>query len=114
MSGKKRKAALKSAAPVFAALGDQTRLSIVSRLCESGPMSITRLASGSRVTRQAITKHLHVLGEAGLVRGCRYGREQVWELTPEQLSIARQCLDLISRGWDDALDRLKAAVEGDL
>ena len=74
-------------------------------------MSITRLASGTGVTRQAITKHLHVLHSAGIVRGSRLGRERVWELEPRQLTEARRSLDLISREWDQALDRLKAMVE---
>jgi DNA-binding transcriptional ArsR family regulator len=112
MPVKQPRSDFKSAAPVFAALGDETRLLIVSRLCASGPMSITRLTPGSRMTRQAITKHLHVLGDAGLVRGSKHGREQVWELEPDRLRIARQCLEVISRRWEDALERLKASLEG--
>ena len=102
--------ALRSAA-VFAALGDPTRLALVSRLCSGGPLSIARLTAGTDVTRQAVTKHLHVLAEAGLVHGLRQGRERVWELEPRQLEAARRTLDLISRRWDEALGRLKAAVE---
>jgi DNA-binding transcriptional ArsR family regulator len=103
--------ALKASAPVFAALGDETRLRLVSRLCEKGPLSIAKLAAGSEVTRQAITKHLHVLAGAGLVRGTRDGRESIWELTPGGLEDARRYLDLISKQWDDALGRLRALVE---
>jgi len=103
----------KSPATVFAALGDETRLLLVARLSGSGPMSITRLTSGARVTRQAVTKHLHVLANAGLVRGTRQGREQMWELEPRQLQEARRSLELISRQWDSALDRLRASVEGE-
>ena len=84
---------------------------LVARLCGGESLSITQLASGSRVTRQAITKHLHVLEGAGLVQGFRQGREQLWELKPQQLLAARRHLDLISRYWDEALARLKAAVE---
>jgi DNA-binding transcriptional ArsR family regulator len=102
---------LRSSVPVFAALGDETRLRLVSRLCEQGPLSIAKLAAGSDVTRQAITKHLHVLEEAGLVRGAREGRENVWELEPRRLEDARRWLDVISKQWDDALGRLKAFVE---
>jgi len=102
---------LKGTAPVFAALGDETRLRLVSRLCSGGPASIARLTAGSSVTRQAITKHLHVLAGAGLVRSARRGRERVWELRPRQLEQARESLDAISRQWDEALDRLKAFVE---
>lgn len=96
---------LKGAAPVFAALGDRTRLKIVARLCAGGSMSIQRLTDGSDVTRQAITKHLHVLARAGLVRNRRRGRERIWELKPRQLEEARRCLDLISKQWDEGLER---------
>ena len=108
-----RGAELKSSAPVFAALGDETRLQIVARLCNGGPQSIVRLADGSGVTRQAITKHLHVLSDAGLVRGSRAGRERVWELEPARLEMARRSIERISSQWDLALGRLKAFVETD-
>ncbi len=74
-------------------------------------MSIARLTSGSDVTRQAITKHLRVMEEAGLVRTSRHGRESVWELETSRLEDARSSLDLISKQWDDALGRLKTFVE---
>jgi DNA-binding transcriptional ArsR family regulator len=106
-----RSAGLVEAAPVFAALGDETRLALVARLCAGGPLSITRLSTGSDITRQAITKHLNVLAKAGLVRDVRSGRERIWELEPEQLEEARRCLDSISKRWDEALDRLKRVVE---
>jgi len=99
------------AAPVFAALGDTTRLRVVARLCFDGPLSITRLSEGANVTRQAITKHLHVLAEAGLVRDHRHGRERIWELEPSRLEMAHRCLDQISEQWDVAIGRLKAFVE---
>jgi DNA-binding transcriptional ArsR family regulator len=99
-------------APVFAALGDETRLQLVARLCDGGPQSIKRLSSGLAVTRQAVTKHLEVLESAGLVRSSRLGRERVWELEPQQLQAARAYLELISQQWDEVLNRLKAAVEG--
>ena len=84
---------------------------LVARLGGGEALSITQLASGSRVTRQAITKHLHVLEDAGLVQGFRQGREQLWELNTQQLVAARRHLELISQQWDEALARLKAAVE---
>ncbi len=99
------------AAPVFAALGDETRLALVSRLGTSGPLSITRLTDGSKVTRQAITKHLEILSQAGLVRDERKGRERLWMFEGERLEQARRCLDQISREWDEALERLKNFVE---
>jgi DNA-binding transcriptional ArsR family regulator len=102
---------LKDAAPVFAALGDQTRLALVARLCAAGPLSIARLTAGSSVTRQAVTKHLHVLAGAGLVRHRRSGRERIWEFETGRLDEARLYLDQISRHWDVALARLKKLVE---
>lgn len=104
-------AGLAQAAPVFAALGDETRLSLVARLCSGGPQSIARLTAGSAVTRQAITKHLDVLAGAGLVHDLRRGRERIWRLDPDRLAEAGRCLDQISRQWDDALARLKKFVE---
>jgi DNA-binding transcriptional ArsR family regulator len=104
-------AALAEAAPVFAALGDETRLRIVARLCADGPQSIMRLSDGASVTRQAITKHLEALADAGLVRDARRGRERIWELETRRLGEARRCLDLISKQWDDRLERLKTLVE---
>jgi DNA-binding transcriptional ArsR family regulator len=99
------------AASVFAALGDQTRLRIVTRLCRAGPQSIVRLTEGSRVTRQAVTKHLLSLSNAGLVRSERVGRETIWELEPKRLAEVRRYLDRISTQWDEAIGRLKSFVE---
>jgi len=98
-------------APLFAALGDETRLRLVSRLCGGGPMSITRLTAGSKVTRQAITKHLRVMEEAGLARSTRRGRERVWQLDERRLKEARYQLEQIAKQWDEALERLRALVE---
>ena len=102
---------VRDAAPLFAALGDETRLQLVMRLAAGGPGSITRLSANSRVSRQAITKHLGVLSDAGLVRSARHGRERVWDLAPERLSDAHEYLNRISRMWDQAIDRLRAFVE---
>jgi DNA-binding transcriptional ArsR family regulator len=101
----------KGSALLFAALGDETRLRLVFRLCDDGPMSITRLTAGSKVTRQAITKHLRVMEQAGLVRGARHGRESVWHLERHRLEDARQYLDQISKQRDAALGRLRDFVE---
>jgi DNA-binding transcriptional ArsR family regulator len=98
-------------AAIFAALGDETRLLLISRLCNDGPMSITRLTSGTNVTRQAITKHLEVMRKAGLVRNARRGRERIWQLEQQRLKQAKHCLELISKQWDDALGRLQKFVE---
>ncbi len=104
-----RSAALKlaEAAPLFAALGDETRLHLVSRLCTEGPLSIVRLSEGTAITRQGITKHLRALADAGLVQGSRDGRERIWRLEPARLAKARQCLDQISEQWDAAIGRLQ-------
>ena len=104
-------AKLTKAAPVFAALGDATRLRVIARLCSAGPMSITQLTENAKVTRQAITKHLQTLSDAGLVRDHRHGRERIWKLEPKPLEVAQTCLDHISEQWDAALSRLKALVE---
>jgi DNA-binding transcriptional ArsR family regulator len=111
MTAAPRRAGLERSAPIFAALGDATRLRLVARLGAGGPLSIVRLTAGSRLTRQAITKHLVVLADAGLVRGTRRGRERLWRLEPGRLEETRRYLDLISKQWDDALGRLKAYVE---
>lgn len=102
---------VRAAAPVFAALGDETRLRVLERLSREGPLSIVRLAEGSRVTRQAVTKHLRVLAGAGLVTGSRSGRENVWRLEEGGLAEASRLLDVISREWDASLERLRAFVE---
>jgi DNA-binding transcriptional ArsR family regulator len=107
----KARLALAASATIFAALGDETRLGLVSRLCDHGPLSITRLTDGSGMTRQAITKHLHVMETAGLVRSSHHGRESIWQLEPVALQEARRYLDTISAQWDGALGRLKAFVE---
>jgi DNA-binding transcriptional ArsR family regulator len=104
-------AGLAGAAPVFAALGDETRLMLVARLSAGGPMSIARLTEGTNVTRQAITKHLAVLAGAGVAHGKRVGRQRVWQIEARRLDDARRWLDHIERQWDEALGRLKAALE---
>jgi DNA-binding transcriptional ArsR family regulator len=92
-------------------LGDATRLHVVARLSDEGPLSITQLTEGSDVTRQAVTKHLAVLAEAGLVHDIWKGRERHWELKTRQLEEARRTLEVISHRWDEALERLKNFVE---
>jgi DNA-binding transcriptional ArsR family regulator len=101
----------KDSASLFAALGDETRLRLVLRLGDGEPMSIARLTKGSKVTRQAITKHLRVMEQAGLVHGKWHGRERLWQLEQSRFKDARHYLDLISRQWDDALQRLRSFIE---
>lgn len=100
-------------AALFAALGDETRLRLVARLVRAGPQSITELTRGAGVTRQAVTKHLRALADAGIVGGARRGRRVVYELEPRRLAEARRWLDRISSAWDEALERLRAHVERD-
>jgi DNA-binding transcriptional ArsR family regulator len=102
---------LAPAAPLFEALGDETRLALVNRLSAEGPQSITRLTTGSAMTRQAITKHLQILAEAGLVHDSRQGRERIWTLDTNRLDEASRYLDQIAQRWDEALERLRQFVE---
>jgi len=98
-------------APVFAALGDETRLSLVAMLCGGRPCSISQLTRGSKLTRQAITKHLRVLESAGIVHSVRRGRESRFEFDPQPIEGIKQYLDFVSEQWDQALSRLKSFVE---
>ncbi len=104
-------ARVREAAPLFAALGDETRLRLVMRLSAGGPVSLAQLGERSQVTRQAIAKHVDVLCKAGLVRTRREGRERICELEPRRLAEAHAYLDEISKHWDDALARLQQFVE---
>src|SRR5687767_9060046 len=100
-------AQVRDAAPLFAALGDETRIRLLQRLSSGGPASITELSSRSELTRQGITKHLTVLSKAGLVRDARRGRERIWQLEERRLGEAQEYLQRIARQWEDALQRLK-------
>jgi len=103
--------AQKMRAAVFAALGDEPRLSVLTQLCHGVPQSISRLTAGTNLSRQAVTKHLRVLANAGMVRSVRVGRESLFELEPLPIEEVRNYLDQISKQWDDALARLKSHVE---
>jgi DNA-binding transcriptional ArsR family regulator len=98
-------------AAVFAALGDETRLLLVARLSDGRAASISQLTEGSRLTRQAITKHLRVLERARIVHGVRAGRESLFALDPKPMEELKEYLDLVSAQWDQALGRLKSFVE---
>lgn len=100
-------------ARLFAALGDRTRLRLISKLVSGQPVSITGLAEGFALSRQAVTKHLRVLEGAGLLRRARAGRETRFHLTPEPIERARDYLDEVARQWGEALGRLKEFVESD-
>jgi len=99
------------AAPVFAALGDSVRLAIVTQLCAGGPLPTIRLKQRTELSRQAITKHLRILEEAGLVSSHRVGRDRAWRIEPHQLARTRDYLERISAQWDARLERLRAFVE---
>jgi DNA-binding transcriptional ArsR family regulator len=98
-------------AEIFAALGDETRLALIGKLLIGRPQSISRLADGSSLTRQAITKHLRVLEHAGLVYSARAGRESLFGFRPKPLQELQSYLGHVSQQWDDALERLKSFVE---
>jgi DNA-binding transcriptional ArsR family regulator len=98
-------------AAIFAALGDPRRLWLLGRLSSEGPLSISHLSADTDVSRQAITKHLEVLADAGLVRGERRGRERVFELEADRLKKVSRSLDAISSRWDHAIERLRVSVE---
>lgn len=104
-------ATLRASAPIFAALGDETRLALLAKLANGEPHSISRLASGTRLTRQAVTKHLRVLEGVGIVHSARVGRESRFTLDPQPIEDVRTYLEHVSRQWDNALARLKALVE---
>lgn len=97
-------------AAVFAALGDRTRLRLVDVLSDGQPRSIHELTAGSPISRQAMTKHLHVLERARLVRSARSGREVRFRLEQAELDAARAFLAHVAAQWQSALDRLTAHV----
>ena len=98
-------------APVFAALGDETRLALVAKLCGGQCQSISQLTKGSKLTRQAITKHLRVLESVGIVHSVHAGRESLFEFDPKRIKEMREYLDFVSEQWDQALTRLKSFIE---
>jgi DNA-binding transcriptional ArsR family regulator len=98
-------------APIFAALGDRTRLSLLTKLCDGLPHSIADLSTDTAISRQAVTKHLRVLEEAGLVTSARVGRESQFVFRGEALEETREYLKSVSKQWDHALARLQAFVE---
>ena len=112
MSRKNSQAGRKQApAPIFAALGDETRLALIEKLSDGTPCSIAQLTDGTDLTRQAVTKHLRVLEGVNIVRSVRTGRESLFQLDPAPLRLARDYADVVSQQWDQALARLKAFVE---
>jgi DNA-binding transcriptional ArsR family regulator len=111
MSAANRKIKLQKQAAVFAALGDATRLTLVTKLAAGMPRSISQLAEGSNLTRQAVTKHLRVLESVSLVQSTYSGRENLFALDTHEFKTIQEYLDFVSRQWDQALARLKMLVE---
>lgn len=98
-------------AGIFAALGDPTRLKLVTVLCAGGALSIAQLTANTDISRQGVTKHLQVLAAAGVVTDVKLGRERHWQLDPARIDEAKQALDAIGAQWEMALGRLKAFAE---
>jgi len=104
-------ASLQACAAIFAALGQETRLSLVTKLSEGLPCSISQLTGGSKLTRQAVTRHLRVLEEVGLVHSTPSGRESLFELDTIPFKDIGEYLEFVSEQWKQALGRLKSFVE---
>jgi DNA-binding transcriptional ArsR family regulator len=109
----KRHSSTRAKAAVFAALGDETRLSLLARLCDGQRYSIAELTEGTKLTRQAVTKHLRVLERVRMVHGTREGRESLFVFDPQPVIEMREYLELVSKQWDVALARLRTFVESD-
>jgi DNA-binding transcriptional ArsR family regulator len=109
----KRPSSARAKAAIFAALGDETRLSLLSRLCSGQRYSIAELTEGTKLTRQAVTKHLRVLERVRIVHGTREGRQSLFQFDPHPVIEMKDYLELVSKQWDIALARLKSFAESD-
>jgi DNA-binding transcriptional ArsR family regulator len=109
----KRPYSARARAAVFAALGDETRLSLLARLCDGQRYSIAQLTEGTKLTRQAVTKHLRVLEQVRIVHGTREGRQSLFRFDPQPVIEMKEYLERVSKQWDGALARLKSFVETD-
>lgn len=114
MSQREAAALAQSSAPIFAALGDNTRLLLVNRLSDGRQYSISQLSSGLALSRQGVTKHLRVLEDAGVVVSERSGRETRFAFAPATFRTLQAYLDYVGVQWDGALTRLQdfVAAEG--
>ncbi len=110
---RKRPSSARAKAAVFAALGDETRLLLLARLCSGQRYSIAKLTEGTKLTRQAVTKHLRVLERVRIVHGTREGRQSLFQFDPQPVIEMKEYLELVSKQWDVALARLKSFVESD-
>src|SRR5437763_11336944 len=109
----RRAAQLAKAVPIFAALGEAIRLSMIAQLSSEGPLPTIQLKQRTDISRQAVTKHLRILEDAGLVRSDRVGRDRLWRVDTRHLVEVRKYLDQISAQWDQRLERLRTLVEID-
>lgn len=111
MSNREAMALARHSAPIFAALGDTTRLQLLNRLSDGHNYSISQLSAGIGQTRQGVTKHLRVLEEAGIVNSERSGRETRFTFAPAAITPVQSYLDYVGTQWDLAMGRLKDFVE---
>src|ERR1700749_4381981 len=109
----KRPSSTQAKAEVFAALGDEIRLSLLARLCVGKRYLIAELTHGTRLTRQAVTKYLRVLERGDIVHGARAGRESLFTFNPQPVIEMKEYLELVSKQWDSALASLKTFVESE-
>lgn len=106
-------AKIREHAEIFAALGEPTRLMLVSKLIDGEPQSISELTEGAKISRQAVTQHLRVLENVGVVRSEKKGRESLYILRPEPLEDIQEYLAVIAQQWERSLQNLKAFVESE-
>ena len=99
------------AAALFAALGDETRLRLMAKLCGEKRASIAHLTEGTQLTRQAVTKHLRILERAHFVHARRAGRERLFYLDTAPVREMQEYLGRVAKEWEGALGRLKEFVE---
>lgn len=96
---------------VFNALGDPTRRRLVAHLSSLGAASCTELSRVLPISRQAVSKHLDLLAEAGLVSSRRHGRAVVYRLTPKPFADAVSWMTHVGAQWDDRLDALRSQLK---
>src|SRR6202046_4750009 len=110
---RKRHSSAHAEAAVFPTLWEESRLALLAKLCDGQRYSIAELTEGTKLTRQAVTKHLRVLERVRIVHGAREGRESLFQFDPQPVIEMKDYLEQVSKQWDGALARLKSLVEGD-
>jgi DNA-binding transcriptional ArsR family regulator len=96
---------------ILACLADDTRREILDLLSQLGPVSASVLATHLTISRQGVMKHLQVMGEVGVVKASRSGREVCYSVDPGPLHVTARWLDASARAWDTQLTALKRAAE---